>query len=306
MRLVALALVLALADAGTVEPRGFSSHVEPTKVHLGEPFTYPLQFQHAPGERYELRLPADLGVFELLEQKRHREDAAAGATTTFQVQLSAFELGKQRLPDLTFDVVSESGVGRFVAPGRDVEVETALSAEVIQKGADLFDIRPPEDVPIRTYRLLYALAGLLVAGALAVVGVRAWRRRGARVPPPTPPRALSERTRAALDALGAEDRPAQGKVKEFYFRLSEILRGYLGERYGVDALESTSTELLAALRRLAAPGLPLEELARFTLESDLVKFARSQVGPQECAAALQLGYLLIERTPVPVTTAVPP
>ncbi len=96
-------------------------------------------------------------------------------------------------------------------------------------------------------------------------------------------------------------------MKDFYFRLSEILRGYLGERYGFEALECTSSELMAKLRRMPTPGLPEDGLLRFVSESDLVKFARAESSPDSCRAALAFGYELLDKTwpPPPPPEAVP-
>ena len=153
---------------------------------------------------------------------------------------------------------------------------------------------------MRTYRLLWIIAGALGALALGYLGYR-WLKR---------PRALKEiaskalapvdkRALAALDALRLEDLPGKGRAREFYFRLSEILRGYLGERYGFEALECTGSELLAALRKLHTPGLPHEELTEFVQESELVKFAKAEASPDGCKLALELGYRLVKQTAPP-------
>ena len=39
--------------------------------------------------------------------------------------------------------------------------------------------------------------------------------------------------------------------KEFYFKLSAVFRGYIQDRYGIDALEMTSEELIPNIKRLA-------------------------------------------------------
>ena len=72
---------------------------------------------------------------------------------------------------------------------------------------------------------------------------------------------LDVRTRNALAALEAEDLPGKGEVKAFYSRLSEIVRGYVGELYGVEALECTTTELLDSLHALRISGVPQDGLA---------------------------------------------
>ena len=93
---------------------------------------------------------------------------------------------------------------------------------------------------MRSWRLVWGVLGALAAGLALWALVRALRRRRAAVPPPAPPLALEVRTHQALSALQAERLPEQGRGREFYFRLSEILRGYLGERYAFEALECLS------------------------------------------------------------------
>src|SRR5262249_55509191 len=77
--------------------------------------------------------------------------------------------------------------------------------------------------------------------------------RAPPAPPPLPPLPLPERTRRALDALEAEHLPERGMQREFHFQLSGIARGYLGERFGFDALECTSGELVREVERRARP-----------------------------------------------------
>src|SRR5262249_52683288 len=164
--------------------------------------------------------------------------------------------------------------GNFLVPGIAVQSTSSLPAGA-ERGEELRDIKPPEDVPIRSYRLLWALA---CAAAVALSGYavyRAIKRRRLRAPVQPPPAPLEERTCAALEALGQENLPAGGRAREFYFRLSEIARAYLGERYGFEALESTSAELLQAARQLKSRGLPAEELEQFVVAADLVKFAKA-------------------------------
>jgi hypothetical protein len=300
---------VASAKLPEVEPSGVQARVLPERVLVGEPFVYELVLTHPANHRYELDVPPDLGDFELLSQERMPPEAGKDpAVTLFRLRMSAFKLGMVTLPDLTFLVSTPEGPHRFVAPGRTLEVGSTLPEDAEAKGEDLRDIQPPTEVAIRSLTLVWAVLGGIAAALLAY---GAWRlfqkyreRLRAVVAPPQP---LDVRTRRALDALRSEDLPSQGRVKDFYFRLSEILRGYLGERYGFDALECTSSELMAQLRRLKAPGLPEDGLMRFVSESDLVKYARAESSPDSCREALSFGYSLLDQTwpPPPPPEAVP-
>jgi hypothetical protein len=297
---LSVAQAIGLPDGGAVPevaPLHFTQRVIPEQVRLGSPFEYELVIRHRPDKRFELRAPKDLGPFELLEQRRSRTDQASDAITSFKLKLSLFELGKKRLPDLTFEVTQPAGTGQFVVPGIEVEGLSSLSKDVDQREPSLYDIKAPEDIPIRTYRLLWGLLAVFGAGLLAY-GVYRWMRR------PRPPAAveakalepLDVRTLAALDQLRGDDLAGAGRYREFYFRLSEIVRAYLGELYRFEALECTNTELLAALRRLRTPGLSLPELQRFSDESDLVKFAKAEATPEHCKQSLEFAYGWVRQT----------
>jgi hypothetical protein len=288
----------------SVEPTAAAARVDPEQVQLGEPFTYQVTLTHPKDQRYELVAPKGEGPVELLQQTRQRQDGQNDATTTFGLRLSAFELGMVALPDLTFDVSTPDGPRRYVLQGRTIEVASTLPPDANGQGAELFDYQPPQEVPIRSWKLLYALAAALAAALGVWALVRWWKNRPKqqKVVPLLP---LDVRVRQSLDALKREDLPARGHVKDFYFRLSEIVRGYLGERYGFEALECTSSELMASLRKLPTPGLPEDALMRFVSESDLVKYARADASPESCDQALAFGYDLLAKTYVPPAPPAP-
>ncbi|MFL5351240.1 hypothetical protein [Archangium sp.] len=293
-----------------VEPQGFQASVQPERVVVGEPFVYELVITHPSEQRYELELPSELGDFEVLSQSRTPpQTGKEPAVTVFRLKMSAFNLGMLTLPNLSFLVSSPTeGPKRFVAPGRTLEVGSTLPDDADAKGEDLHDIQPPTEVAIRSWALVFWVLGLVAAALLAVAAVllfKKYRDRPRALVQPLQP--LDVRTRRALDTLMSENLPAQGKVKDFYFRLSEVVRGYLGERYGFDALECTSSELMAQLRRLNPPGLPEDALMRFISESDLVKYARAESSPDMCSQSLSFGYELLAKTwpPPPPPEAAP-
>ena len=262
---------------------------------MGEPFSYEIVIRHPLSQRYELRPPSNDGPFELLGQSRNRVDAKDSATTTFVLKLALFGLGQNKLPDVAFEIIDSDRSGNFLVPGIAVQATSALPAGA-ERGEELRDIKPPEDVPIRSYRLLWALAS---AAAIALAGYAVWRaikQRGLRAPVQPPPAPLDVRTFAALEALRQENLPGRGRAREFYFRLSEIARAYLGERYGFEALECTSAELLQTARQLKSRGLPAEELEQFVAAADLVKFAKAPASTAQCDEALEFICQLVRRT----------
>lgn len=303
-------------DAGTPDPANtgevaqwdVKGRVLPRETRIGEAFTYELVFTHAKDQRFELVAPKELEQFEVLEQSRQRQDGADGSVTTYRLKMSAFELGALTLPQLVFELTAP-GVSQSVAvPGMKVDVLPTLPQNAEDEGAGLYDYRAPLEVPIRSWRLVWILLGVLAAGLLGWALVKWLRRPRPELVDVKPLAPLDLRTREALDKLKAENLPARGQVKDFYFRLSEIIRGYLGERYGFEALECTSSELIASLRKRHTAGLPEDKLMRFVSESDMVKYAKAEASPESCQASLAFGYELVDTTytpPAPPTPSSP-
>jgi hypothetical protein len=284
------------ADA-PLAPTSTSTRTVPDRAALGEPFEVEVVLTHDKAQRYDLGTPTGDDAFDIVATDRARKDAADSATTTFRVKMQGFEMGEKTTPTLKFSVTDGPRTGEVAVPGTKVTIVSTLPPDAQEKGADLHDIRPPREVPIPSYRLLWALLAAAVVGAAAYALLKYLRRPKVALPAP-PPKLdpLDVRTRQKLDALAKEDLPGKGKVREYYFRLSEIVRGYLGERYAFDALECTTPELLTAVRKLHTPGLLYAELENFSLSSDLARYAKAAPNADDCKKALEFGYRLVEQT----------
>jgi hypothetical protein len=292
----------APTDAPLV-PKAVNVRSVPDKATLGENFEVEVVLTHEKSQRYDLDTPASDDTFDVVSTDRNRVDGAQDATTTFRIKLAAFALGEHTTPTLKFTVTDGARTGTTEVKGAKVTVTSSLPKDAEEKGADLFDIRPPKEIPIPSYRLLWGLLGTLAAAAIAYLLWRQLKKPKAQAalpPPKLDP--LDVRTRKKLDALAQEDLPGKGKMREYWFRLSEIVRGYMGERYAFDALECTTPELLSAVRKLHTPGLLYAELEGFCLSSDLARYAKAMPTPEDCKKAIEFGYRLVEQTALQTTT----
>ncbi|MDF3070249.1 MAG: hypothetical protein K0R38_5850 [Polyangiaceae bacterium] len=146
----------------------------------------------------------------------------------------------------------------------------------------------------------------LLVGALLAFFIGRWLKRPRPVPPPPPPRPPWEVALEALHDLRHAGLTHEGRFAEHFDRVSDIVRRYLGDRYGFDGLECTTREMLFELRR-TTPRIPvLDECERFLRQADLVKFARLTPTEPECTAAVADAALIIERTvPAPPLPGAP-
>jgi hypothetical protein len=113
------------------------------------------------------------------------------------------------------------------------------------------------------------------------------RRRTATAPPPPPPRPAHELALEQLQQLRGAGLWQRGEIKAFHSQLSHIVREYLEGRFAIPALESTTDEILAALRRTDLAEEWRLRLRQMLQTADLVKFAKAV--PPENVHEEQLG-----------------
>ena len=89
---------------------------------------------------------------------------------------------------------------------------------------------------------------------------------------------------------------AEARFAEHFDRVSDIVRKYLGARFGFDGLESTTREVLFVLRRLTPPLESLDSIESFLRQADLVKFAKTVPSAEDCELALTRAERIISTT----------
>jgi hypothetical protein len=153
---------------------------------------------------------------------------------------------------------------------------------------------PPVELREPWSRWWWAAVPLLAALAtlLAALVRRSRRRQQITVPVPA-----HEWARRAIAALIGENLIATGRVQTFYYRISDIVRGYVERRFGVSAPEMTTEEFLAAAASDGRFGeRNTAELNEFLNACDLVKYARQLPGADEADAVLRAAGGFVERT----------
>jgi hypothetical protein len=136
----------------------------------------------------------------------------------------------------------------------------------------------------------------VAAGLVAAWLVVRWMRRPRPVPPPPPPRVPWEVAFERLHEARHAGLLEMQRFSDFFDRVNDAVREYLGARFGFDGLESTTDETLAALRRLPSFGLPMPEVAGFLQHCDLVKFATLTPTLEECERALVAAERMVRAT----------
>lgn len=172
---------------------------------------------------------------------------------------------------------------------------------------NIADIKPIYQLPIGWEDILPWLAfigavllGLAIIAFVVYVIIRKRQHRpvfGVQKPA-EPPHIIALRE---LDKLRSEKLWQHNRTKEYYTRLSDIVRAYIEGRFEVAAMEMTSEEILTGLKASGFEDNNLVNRLQQTLSlSDLVKFAKMTPLPDENETALLDSYLFINHTKIEV------
>lgn len=163
---------------------------------------------------------------------------------------------------------------------------------------DIRDIKGPVSYPRGILFILILGLLFLILGAL---GIFLFRRKMhmQKESPPELQKTAWELAYERLDELKRKDLVSQGKVKEYYIELSDIVRHYLEDRFNLRAPEMTTEEFLGKVRKEKV--LTYEHkslLADFLAHCDLVKFARYGPEKKEIEASFESAKRLVDQTKI--------
>ncbi len=226
-----------------------------------------------------------------------RQEVGGHARTIFELTLTDYATLEPRLPDLMLHVTGPDGERALTVRGRPLKFHSLVK----QEGAAADDQahhgpKPPVPVLVRSLLWLGLLLGLLAAIA-AALGLRAYRKRQKQ--PTEAPILVVEADDLALEQLAGLKSAApwkRGEGRPTIFRLSEIVRGYLGARLQFNALDLTSEEFLAELHHRRLMGLDLRELEEEVRWEEMVKFAKVEPTAEECLRGISRAESMVRHT----------
>jgi hypothetical protein len=241
-----------------------------------------------------------------------REERNGGAVTTVKLRFVPLPAKPGRnqlvLPPLPIAVARASGeLMTLCTSTHTVVIEDPIANEPNPKPKPNPEPRRQLEEWTTAKHVTYAALVALVLGAIAAWLIGRWMRRPRPVPPPPPARPAWDVALEALFDLRHSGLLSEQRYAEYYDRVSDTVRRYLGDRYGYDGLESTTREALAALRRVSMPMEVWVFVQEFMQEADLVKFARRTPTEAECASVLERAQSIVQQTrPLEPTLPVQP
>lgn len=253
---------------------------------------------------YTIQFPAvaeTLKQFSIHNWKEQRETFTESGkiVKTYYYQLDPLELGMCEIPALTFTFErkepseGESDQGTLETEPLWVDVSTSLPAD--PNAIAIADIENVVEMKA-DYTWLWITLGvvcLLAAGIVVSITVRPKKAVQIR----RVYKSAHEIAFEVLREIAGEKLVEQGRIKEFYEKLSGCLRQYIENRFQLRAPEQTTEEFLEQLK--ASDALKLEhkqELRKFMEHCDLVKFARYQPSDDQINESLTMAEGFVEKT----------
>ena len=99
-----------------------------------------------------------------------------------------------------------------------------------------------------------------------------------------------------LDRIKEEKLWLQGRYKEFYTQLTDVLRAYMSRRFGFSAMEMTTWEILSMLKNQPEASAFYQSMKDLLELSDFVKFAKFTASEEENASALPVAVRFVTST----------
>ena len=289
--LAAVAMPIAVSAAGNVT---LNASIDSTAVVQGSKAKLRLEVLKNTTEGTIVDAPeigADYFGIEISDLKIDTVDHGNGRLElAYDYTIQAFDPGTVTLPPFRYAI------------GNDTAVSEVVTLKVIEVDLDtLTDINPMASVvsvPTKWYDIipdwwLWIFIGVAAVGIIACCILLFRRKKGllARPVKVTPPYDLAV---MRLNDLQAKKLPQSGRDKEYYTELTEILRQYLDGRFGINAMEMTSTQIIDTLRhnKETKPG---SDLMKQILEiADFVKFAKVRPLPDDNIKAFNSAVKFVE------------
>ena len=219
-----------------------------------------------------------------------------------ELTLTSFDTGYIAIPPIAFssgtDTVRTEPALLHVIPMKVEVAESATQGEVEIK--DIKDIRTVDFSLIEWLKenwWYFLYAAMLIAAIWAFFKyIRPMMQKKGPVVQVRKVVPLHERYLKKLAELENAKLWQTGKVKEYQSSLSEIVRSYIEERYGIPALESTTAEILSSLSHQGFSQNQIEDLTHLLNLADLVKFARHQPMPDEHSRSMEKAQVFVKST----------
>ena len=304
--LVALILFFIAAYSQEITVK---SAPDTTAILIGDQIGFSVSATLPPGVNATLRTAADTLAGKIIILGRSARDTVkspdGNLTVTDRYLITSYDSGTYSIPPFYAEFLSGDSLKRYYS---DYSLLRVARPEVAPKDSTdvIYDIVPPRVAPLTFREILPWLIIALIAAAVVYLLARFLPRSPLKrfIRPPAPREPAHVIALRELNRLREEEIWQKGEVKEFYSRLSDILRRYIDNRYGIMSPEMTTDETVRMLQKAAVTTHDEMSLVRELLSlSDMVKFAKYVPQTEVHEKSIDDAVRFVELTREPEVTA---
>ncbi|MCK5172022.1 MAG: hypothetical protein KAR47_01440 [Planctomycetes bacterium] len=279
-------------------------HVLVEKAQITIADTVMLRFEATIEAGYEVQMPEVGGVMESFgildwDNLGDKLDENNNVVKRYQYRLEPFLSGTFQIPAFGFQFHETGGDPEqepYVLETEPIDVEVTSLLGEQREGLVIADIEDVVEMPKESMPRWLYVTGLVLIYVLPLVILAYFRRRKiAKVVRIF--RSAHEIAYERLRKLVKEDLVTAGRIKEFYERVSDILRHYIEHRFDLRAPERTTEEFLIELADTdVLTASDKSDVGEFLKHCDLVKFAKHSPTTDQIQGMFDLVKSFIEKT----------
>lgn len=274
-----------------------SASVDSSSVYIGDRVTYTIEVRA--DQDIEVQMPSfgqTLGGFSIIDLESDKGGILGTKTYRQQYILNTYETGAYTIPPAVIRYRRKGSEDWIEKKTGEIKIEVKSLLETKKgKRLEIRDIRgPASGYDIRNLYIAGAAAVVVLIIIVAIIYIR--RKRKGTVPSGPPPPADATALKALME-LSSRGYLKDGRFREFYFELSNIVRHYLEDRFSIRAPEMTTEEFLYHLKETSILNPDQKGMLReFLSHCDMVKFAKYAPRTDEAKKSLDRAKRLIEET----------
>ena len=305
-RIITLFFAISIYSTAVAQIIQVNAQFDSTAILIGDQIKLQIEVEHQKDVRVQFpatwieSLPRNIEIVEIYPVDSIQ--LADGRVSLIQeILITSFDEGRHELPPIHFPF-DAAGIVDTIAT-RPIYLDVFLLP--IDEDQGIADIKPIIELPLGWVDVLpwlWRIGLALIVIALIAFGIYAyirWRNNQPIFSPPIPvdpPHIIALRE---LDKLREEKLWQNNRIKDYYTRLSDVVRYYIEGRFDVTAMEMTSDEILAGIKNKGFEDNNLiDRLDKLFSLADLVKFAKAQPLPNENETAMLDSYLFVNNTKI--------
>lgn len=255
--------------------------LDPPKILIGEEATLSVRVAHPKGKHVELTLPKDTLVTGVEIKRVELADSVAVTEAieeyVFHVTLTSFDSARYTLRNIS------AVVGGVTVTTDDLPVLIVGTVPVDVDHPERFaDLKDQWNAALQWRDYIWSFIAVilfvlvLVAGYFVAKRYLSRRKAEPGVPLAQPPlRDPYEEAVEGIQELKADGLTEEAHAKEYYTRMTDILRHFIYRVYGIETAEKTSSEITEAFHSLGGKEKELaHDLSRILTTADWAKFAK--------------------------------